>query len=97
MQVDEALAFADEWIEGVTVYEGLQGWRVVCATLAAEVRRLRHENAELRKDAARLDWLADPENHNGSVQLPREIVFANIHSMRDAIDAAMVMPAPRIA
>ena len=41
MQVDEALVNADEWIKGVTVYEGAQGWRVACATLAAEVRRLR--------------------------------------------------------
>ena len=41
MQVDEALEYADEWIKGVTVYEGAQGWRVACATLAAEVRRLR--------------------------------------------------------
>ena len=41
MQVDEALANADEWIKGVTLYEGAQGWRVACATLAAEVRSLR--------------------------------------------------------
>lgn len=41
MQVDEALEHADEWIKGVTLYEGAQGWRVACATLAAEVRRLR--------------------------------------------------------
>lgn len=45
MQVDEALGFADQWIEGVTVYEGLQGWRIVCATLAAEVRQLRSDLA----------------------------------------------------
>lgn len=41
MKVDEALTHADEWIKGVTLYEGAQGWHVVCATLAAEVRRLR--------------------------------------------------------
>ncbi len=41
MQVNEALANADEWIKGVMLYEGAQGWRVACATLAAEVRRLR--------------------------------------------------------
>lgn len=41
MRVDEALEHADEWIKGVTLYEGAQGWRVACATLAAEVRRLR--------------------------------------------------------
>lgn len=41
MQVGEALENADEWIKGVTLYEGARGWRVACATLAAEVRRLR--------------------------------------------------------
>jgi len=41
MTVDEALQYADEWAKGQTFYEGMQGWRVVCATLAAEVRRLR--------------------------------------------------------
>lgn len=48
MPVDEALAHADEWIKGVTVYPGLQGWRVACATLATEVRRLRGEVRVLR-------------------------------------------------
>ena len=41
MQIEQALQFADQWSEGHTFYEGSQGWRVVCAVLAAEVRRLR--------------------------------------------------------
>lgn len=41
MTLDEALAFADEWASGLTLYPGAQGWRVVCLLLAAEVRRLR--------------------------------------------------------
>lgn len=41
MSVDEALTHADEWAAGQTFYPGAQGWRVVCAVLAAEVRRLR--------------------------------------------------------
>ncbi|MCM2310311.1 MAG: hypothetical protein NDI84_02810 [Steroidobacteraceae bacterium] len=45
------------------------------------------------QDAKRLDWLADPENTIGNVQLPTEAVTANLHSLRDAIDAAMAMPA----
>ncbi len=44
-------------------------------------------------DAKRLDWLADPTNTVGNVQLPIEVVTANLHSLRDAIDAAMAMPA----
>jgi len=41
MPVEEALANADEWIKGVTQYVGATGWRIACAALAAEVRRLR--------------------------------------------------------
>ena len=49
---------------------------------------LREENAALRADAARIDWLADVNNTVGSVVLPREIVEANVSSLRQAIDAA---------
>ena len=63
---------------------------------AAEVRRiqqendrLRIENAALRADSARIDWLADVNNTVGSVVLPRHIVESNISSLRQAIDAAM--------
>ncbi len=41
MPVSKALDFADEWTTGTTFYPGSEGWRVVCATLAAEIRRLR--------------------------------------------------------
>ena len=41
MTIDEALEFADEWSKGLTLYEGAQGWRVVCMLLAEEVRRHR--------------------------------------------------------
>lgn len=46
MSVDEALTHADEWVKGQTFYPGAQGWRVVCAVLAAEVRRLRDEKQQ---------------------------------------------------
>lgn len=55
------------------------------------IRKLQAECDHLRKDAARLDWLADPENQIGEVLLPTEVVEQNPHSMRDAIDAAMDM------
>ena len=54
------------------------------ATFAA----LREENERLRADADRIDWLADVNNTVGSVVLPREIVEANVSSLRQAIDAA---------
>ena len=47
------------------------------------------ELQELRKDKARLDWLADVNNLIGNVQLPHECVKANLDNMRAAIDAAM--------
>ena len=40
MKLEEALQWAGQWTEGQTFHEGMQGWRVVCAVLAAEVRRL---------------------------------------------------------
>jgi hypothetical protein len=51
--------------------------------------RLERENAELRADKARLDWLADPKNTIGNVMLPREYIMNNLDCMRSAIDAAM--------
>lgn len=48
------------------------------------------DNCELfRKDAERMDWLADPDNTIGNVQLPTDCVLQNVHSLRAAIDAAM--------
>ena len=44
-------------------------------------------------DTARLDWLADRDNHIGNVQLPAECVERHLDSMRDAIDAAMSIQA----
>jgi hypothetical protein len=41
MTIDECLAFADEWVRGMTFHAGSNGWRVVCMLLAREVRSLR--------------------------------------------------------
>ncbi len=57
-------------------------------SLMARIDVLRTENAALRADADRIDWLADVNNSVGSVVLPREIVEANVSSLRQAIDAA---------
>lgn len=40
-------------------------------------------------DTDRIDWLAEVNNKTGTVMLPSRIVEANLHSLRDAIDAAM--------
>ena len=57
-------------------------------SLLARNEVLRVQNAALRADADRIDWLADVNNTVGSVVLPREIVEANVSSLRQAIDAA---------
>lgn len=45
-------------------------------------------------DTLRMDWLADPANTIGNVQLPTQCVTDNVHSLRAAIDDAMKLPAP---
>lgn len=68
---------------GVSVWGDLQ--IEAADTIESQAARI----AELERDAARLDWLADKNQSIGNVQLPTEIVMANLHSLRDAIDAAM--------
>lgn len=55
----------------------------------ARVEELVADNLRLRHDELRLDWLADPVNNNGAVQLPYQCVIENMGSMRAAIDASM--------
>lgn len=72
MQIDEALGHADEWIKGVTLYEGAQGWRVACATLAAEVRKLRvslREHAKWADKAALVLATLEAENSDEEEQI----------------------------
>lgn len=57
-------------------------------SLMARIEVLSVQNAALRADADRIDWLADVNNTVGSVVLPRDIVEANVSSLRQAIDAA---------
>lgn len=61
--------------------------------LSDGIAELQRENAELQKDKARLDWLADVNNTIGNVTLPPDIVKRNFRSMRAAIDEAMGMQA----
>ena len=61
--------------------------------LSDGIAELQRENADLRKDKARIDWLADPAQNIGDLILPRDIVERNLHSMRAAIDEAMEMQA----
>lgn len=59
--------------------------------LSDGIAELQRENAELRKDKARIDWLADANQNIGDLILPRDIVERNLHSMRSAIDEAMAL------
>ena len=76
----------DEQIE--TLYREHDDLYAFGHAIAAAV--LRSEQVQAwKKDAERLDWLADPNNSIGNVQLPTECVTENLHSLRAAIDAAM--------
>ena len=57
-----------------------------------EIEMLQHELAKAMADTVRLDWLADPNNHIGTVALPEKCVHEHLDSLRDAIDAAMALP-----
>ena len=46
---------------------------------------------KLEEDKKRIDWLADSEQFIGNIQLPTECVENNVHSLRDAIDDAMLL------
>lgn len=59
MDVKTALEMAEEWTKGCTFHEHSQGWRIVCAVLAAEVRKLRIAGSDL-SDAMVL--LAEADN-----------------------------------
>ena len=45
----------------------------------------------LEEDKARIDWLSDLGQVTGLVQLPEECVINNLHSLRSAIDDAMLL------
>ena len=57
--------------------------------LSDGIALLQKENADLRKDKLRLDWLADVNQTVGSVLLTTGIVERNLSSLRDALDEAM--------
>ena len=59
------------------------------ADARALLSEIRAAVAELERDAARLDWLADKENSTGGVILPTDCVLEHLDDMRSAIDAAM--------
>lgn len=65
----------------------------VMRQVALRLDELERANIKLLADEARLDWLSDPDNAIGNVQLPAACVTANLHSLRDAIDMAMNMEA----
>lgn len=76
----------DEQIE--TLFREHDDLYAFCHAIAAAV--LQSEQVQAwKRDAERLDWLADPNNSIGNVQLPTECVTENLHSLRAAIDAAM--------
>jgi len=61
MNIEEALHYADEWTEGYNFSARNNGWRVVCKTLADEVRFLNallHEMGYTEADYDQLERIA---------------------------------------
>ena len=87
MTIDEALEFSDEWIRGVTLHEGSQGWRVVCMLLAEEVRRLRdagseaadilRQEATILRDCHTLDGKWDEEDRETQAHYEQTLALAD--------------------
>lgn len=76
-------------LRAIAARTGLDAVAEVLRDAAGVIDKLEHECEALRRDAMRLDWLADPDNASGCVQLPRRCVEQHPDSMRAAIDAAM--------
>lgn len=64
-----------------------------CAEMEREelIYNLFEDIRALKEDRKRIDWLADKNNNIGNVQLPNECVENNVHSLRCAIDDAMLL------
>ena len=95
MTIDECLEFADEWSKGLTLYEGAQGWRVVCMLLAEEVRRQQKETAEVKDvmhSLAGTLWRLDREGYIRDLDHGDEETAAEIAHLLSvgmpAVDAA---------
>lgn len=95
MPAGYGFAAVNDWVHDTgRHFEELQ-WHALGAAnaydqLQAKFEALEHEYS---KDRSRLDWLADPANGCGAVQLPTECVLQNMDSLRGAIDDAMRLPA----
>lgn len=76
---------------GSTVIECFCGCGLLDATEEAVTARWNQRSEPGSRDTARIDWLADVDNDVGQVLLPSSCVTENLHSLRDAIDAAMAM------
>lgn len=79
---------------GVVVDTKFQSvWVVFEGSVVSDFYDAEEFNLISHPDTVRLDWLADKHNKIGSVLLPRECVEKHLDNMRDAIDAAMQLPA----
>ena len=77
------------FIESLKTSEGLN--KLILSTLTDEegkeiIDNLTKALEEAVKDIERIDWLADKDNEEAKVMLPKEAVYYNLGSLRDAID-----------
>lgn len=74
--------------------EYYKAWNAGRAPLLSRIAELEQELVEARKDTARLDWLALPDNEIGYVHLPPGSFIRNRDNLRAAIDDAMTGTKP---
>lgn len=91
MPAGYGFAAVNDWVHDVgRHFEELQ-WHALGAANAYDELQAKLQALERKyyKDKVRLDWLGDPSNTIGNVQLPTACVLQHMGSLRDAIDAAM--------
>lgn len=82
---------ADIEIHGMPGIMNAESYAVCASCYGGEKISIWNRRAISAADTERLDWLSDPDNRIGNVQLPKEAVLLNPYCLRAAIDYAMNM------
>lgn len=93
MNIEKEREAFEQWVSGfglnVSTADGLYRSHVMAWMWNAWKAALQSSEVQAwKRDAERMDWLADPKNSIGNVQLPIDCVKNNLHSLRGAIDEA---------
>ena len=87
-RIKKTIKHAEEFLSGLDIYTANAMENQLIQDLVNTLKN------DALHDVVRIDWLADPDNDLGNVELHSRCVDENIHCMRAAIDAAMGMSQP---